>query len=112
MTVTLIAFPDNMTRSDREFDRIGSTDFTRAVDEATSIYDDMRSGADYASLLQRIARLDHLVSWLESWRFDNCQDLISVGPSQMPLSLAPSFLRAAVGGIPSPRARPSLRIVK
>ena len=112
MTVTLIAFPDNMARSDREFERIGTTDLTRAGDEATAIYDDMRSGADHASLLERIERLAHLVSWLESWRFDNCQDLIGVGPCQMPLSLAPSFLRAAVAGMPSPRARPSLRIVR
>lgn len=111
MNVTLIAFPDNMDRSDHEFDRIGSTDFTRAGDEATAIYDDMRSGADHGSLVQRVARLTLQVSWLETWRYDSCQDLIGVGGCSMPLSLAPHFLREAVAAMPKPGARSILRLV-
>ena len=111
MNATLIAFPDDMDRSDREFDRTGSTDFSRAGDEATALYDDMLAGELRASLLGRVERLTLQVAWLETWRSRDCEDLRRVGSCWMSLSLAPRFLRDAVEAMPKPRPRTILRLV-
>lgn len=112
MNSNICNIPSQSDRSDTEFDRTGSSAFLRAGDEAAAIWDDKLSGADRASLSDRVERLHAQVRWLETWRYDDCQDLLRIGSCWMPLSIAPEFLRALVDAMPEPRARPILRLVQ
>ena len=118
MNATLIAFPDNIGRSDREFDRIGSTDWTRALDEAElrgqEAFGRLRGPAELA---ERVERLDRQVRRLQTWRADDCETIIDLKGAgdliiKMPLSIAASFLRELVADVPTPRPRTVLRIVE
>ena len=118
MISNILQMPTQDELSDREFDRTGSTDWTRALDEAELIgreaFGRLRGPAE---LRDRVERLDRQVCRLQTWRADDCETIIDIKGAgnciiKMPLSSAASFLRELVAGMPKPRPRTILRLVE
>ena len=118
MISNILQMPTQDELSDREFDRIGSTDWTRSLDEAELIgqeaFGRLRGPAELA---ERVERLDRQVRRLQTWRADDCETIIDLKGAgdliiKMPLSIAASFLRELVADMPTPRPRTVLRIVE
>lgn len=102
MTASIIAFPDIHERNNREFDRTGSTTYTRAVEEAHDLGGLPHTNpTDRPVLLERIAALGIAITGLATWRDEvdwvlpielHCGRLEHVS-----LRDAPRFLRALIG---------------
>ena len=101
MTATIIAFPDALERSDREFARTGSTPWLRAIDEAQVIGRTISlGGCDPAVAVARIDELARQLASLE-WRRDDLDSIIRIelpwGTTSVSLRQSPALLRALAG---------------
>jgi len=102
MTASIIAFPDIHERNDREFDRTGSTSYTRAVDEGHELGGmPTDTSLDRPAYLRRVDALNVVVTGLATWRDEVDWTLpirlFSGALVQVTLRDAPRFLYGLIG---------------
>ena len=93
MTATLISFPTLQERDDTEFDRTGANRFTRAGEEAYSLWETLTKGRT-DDLTGRIDALDRELGHMARYRADSLEDLIILDDGgRMALSIMPNVLK-------------------
>jgi len=98
MTAAIIAFPTPAERDEIEFQRMGSSNYTRACEEAASLWDAVISGERTASLGKRIDDLSDAIAHLGRYRPEVVGDRVIMNDGcRMELRLVPSMLRAMTG---------------
>ena len=76
MTATLIHFPALEERDALEFDRFGTSSYTRALDEAAELVSAMRSSQDRASLKGRADAFARQFARLASGRPEMVEEFV------------------------------------
>lgn len=98
MTATVLPFPTLLERDQIEFDRKGSSNYTRACDEACALWGAVKAVERHPGLTVRIAALDALIAHLARYRPDAVEDFIILDEShRITLLLVPNILRAMAG---------------
>ena len=92
MTATIIEFPSMHERNDREFERTGSTSYTRAVEEAHTLGGLVNQRVlNRAVFLKRVDALEAATIGLAAWR-EEVDAIILI--EMLPGAWAPTTLRA------------------
>lgn len=106
MTETIIAFPTMFERDQIEFDRFGTSSYTRAFDEAAAMVTAMLSGTDRASLKGRTDAFVRLFNRLAIGRPEVVGEFVVLDDGMqfelrvIPPLLAAFSLRGSDGSVP------------
>ena len=98
MTATILSFPSLFERDQMEFDRKGTSNYTRASAEATMLGELAKVPRDRVQIAGRINSLKDAVKHLESYRPECIDDLVALRDgSHVALRLMPDYLHSLLG---------------
>ena len=98
MSASIIAFPTPLERDEAEFDRQGTSNYTRAFAEAAILWDVARCHPDRAGLGNRIEAFAGMLGYLSRYRPESLDDMVILSEgNRIKLRLVPDELRSMLG---------------
>lgn len=96
MTAALLSFPSQLERDEAEFARSGTSNYTKAFDEAVALWAALAEplSFDRVELARRVAAFTAQVAHLARYRPDCLGDIVATAGIE--LQLMPAVLRAAM----------------
>ena len=95
MTAAILSFPTLLERDEAEFDRDGTSNYLRAIEEAAALWSAVTRGRDRLGLAGRIEALAAQLDHLARYRPDCLGDMISpTSGCFIELRLVPSTLQS------------------
>lgn len=98
MTAAVLPFPTLLERDEMEFERTGTSNYTRALAEAAILREAVKVPNDRPQIAARINSLQDALSHLERYRPEIIDDLVVLSDgSHVSLRLMPNYLHSLLG---------------